>query len=53
MLCRVVLRVSCCVVVQWFIRIFSLGAIIVLYIWVFAVAWNDVEPSEEVLLEYE
>lgn len=38
---------------KWFIRTCSLGAIIVLYIWAFAIAWNKVEPSEEVLLEYE
>jgi hypothetical protein len=34
-------------------RTFSLGGIVVLWIWAVAVAWEKVEPSEEVLLEYE
>jgi len=38
---------------KWVMRTFSLGGIVVLWIWAVAIAWRDVEPSEEVLLQYE
>lgn len=33
---------------KWVLRTFSLGSIIVLYIWALVIAWKDVEPSDDI-----